>query len=144
LTAYQARRAFDDKWEDRDQLLLDAAGRAELERDRQTMEAQIREKLGDERFALFQRGQDEDYHSLSALATHFKLPREKAAEVYGYKKIAQDVKALVRNNAEMSTEQRNSALKAIAEETSGAVRAALGDRAYRYYVRTGQAGWIQD
>jgi hypothetical protein len=144
LVAYQARRAFDEKWADRDELFLDAAGRAELERDRQLMEAQIQEKLGPERFALYQRGQDEDFHSLSALATHFKLSREKVAEVYGYKKVAHEIKAQVRSNAELTEDQRKAALKAIAEETSGAVRASLGDRAYRYYLRTGQAGWIQE
>ena len=144
LTAYQARRAFDDKWAERDELLLDAAGRAELERDRTLMESQIKEKLGEDRFALYQRGQDEDFHSLSALVTHFKLAREKAVEVYGYKKVAQDIKAQVRANSQLSDEQKTSALKAIADETSGAVRAALGERAYRYYVRTGQASWIQD
>jgi hypothetical protein len=129
---------------DRDELLLDAAGRAELERDRQLMDAHLQEKLGAERFALFQRGQDEDFHSLSALATHFKLSREKVAEVFGYKKVAHEIKAQVRNNAELSEDQKKAALKAIAEETSGAVRASLGDRAYRYYLRTGQAGWIQE
>jgi len=144
LGAYQARRAFDEKWADRDELLLDAAGRAELEKDRGVMEAQIHEKLGDERYAQYQRGQDEDYHSLSALATHFKLPKDKASEVYGYKKVAVEIKSQVRANTQLSEEQKKSALKAIADETTGAVRAALGDRAYRYYVRTGQAGWIQD
>ena len=143
LVAYQARRGFDDKWAGRDEMLLDATGRAELERDRQLMEAEIQEKLGSERFALYQRGQDEDFHSLSALATHFKLSREKVVEVYGYKKVAEEIKVQVRSNSQMTEEQRNEALKAIADETTGAVRAALGDRAFRYYVRTGQAGWIQ-
>ena len=144
LGAYQLRRAFDEKWADRDALLLDAASRTELQLDRERLEAQIREKLGPERFALYQRGEDEDFHSLCALATHFKFSKEKAAEVYGYKRIAQEIKAQVRNNTELSEEQRKTALKAIVDETSGAVRASLGDRAYRYYVRTGQAAWIQE
>ncbi len=144
LTAYQSQKAFDDKWSGRDEYFLSPAEQAEMAADRARMEAELREKFGEERFALFQRGQDEDYHSLSALVTRFKLPREKASEVYGYKKVAQDIKAQVHTNATLSEEQRASALKAIAEETIGAVRAALGDRAFRYYQRTGQAGWIHE
>lgn len=144
LVAFQARRAFDEKWADRDEMFLDSASRAEMALDRQRMESEIRGKLGEERYALYQRGQDEDYHSLSALVTRFKLPKEKASEVHGYKKIAQEIKAQVRNNPEMAEDQRANAMKAIAEETAGAVRASLGDRAYRYYVRTGQAAWIHE
>jgi len=143
-TAYQTRRAFDDKWSGRDELFLGATERAEMESDRQRMEDTTREQLGDERYALYQRGQDEDYHSLSALATRFKLPREKAAEVYGYKKVAHEIKSQVQNNADLSDEQKTQATKAIVEETVGAVRAALGERAFRYYQRSGQAGWIQE
>lgn len=143
LSAYEARREFDSRWGDRDELLMDPASRAERDKDREAMEARIREKLGDERYALYQRGQDEDFHSLSALATRFKLPKDKAAEVYTYKKIAQDVRAQVLQNTALNEEQRRAALKAIAEETAGAVRASLGDRAYRHYLRTGQAAWIQ-
>ena len=43
----------------------------------------------------------------------------------------------------MTEDQKARAMKAIAEETAGAVRAGLGERAFRYYQRTGQAGWIQ-
>lgn len=144
LSAYQARRNFDEKWSDRDEIFMDATSRAEMERDRQAMENQIRQDLGDERYTLYQRGQDEDYHALSALASRFQVSKDKVAEVYGYKRIAEDIKAQVRNNPEMNAEQMASALRAIGEETAGAVRAALGDRAYRYYVRTGQGGWIRD
>lgn len=143
LAAYEARRAFDDKWSLRDELFLSTAERAEMEKDREQMQANIREKLGEDRYALYQRGQDEDYHSLSALATRFKLPKDKASEVYGYKKVSLEIKAQVRDNPEMTEEQKTRALKAIAEETAGAVRTALGDRAYRYYRRTGQGGWIE-
>jgi len=142
LTAYQGQRVFDEKWSSRDEVFLSAADRAEMEMDRQRMESELRAKLGDERYALYQRGQDEDFHSLSALVTRFKLPRDKAAEVYSYKRISDEIKAQVRVNSEMNEEQKSLALKAIAEETVGAVRAALGDRAFRYYQRTGQAGWV--
>ncbi len=143
LAAYQAQRAFDDKWSGRDELFLSEAEQAERAADRAKMDGEIHSRLGDDRFALYQRGQDEDYHSLSALATRFKLPREKAAEVYSYKKVAQDIKTQLQHNAELTAEQRTRALSAVVEETTGAVRAALGDRAFRYYQRTGQAAWIQ-
>lgn len=143
-SVYQARRAFDDKWSGRDAELLDDASRAQLEQDRAQVAGQIRQTLGDQRYAEYQRGEDEDYHLLSAVATRSKLPKEKAAEVYGYKLLAQSYRDQVRNDANLPAEQKQEAMNEIATESDKAVRASLGDKAYHRYLATGGGKWIKE
>lgn len=143
-TIYQARKTFEERWGRRDPDLLDAASRAERQQAQAHMEESIRGRLGEERYAEFKRGEDEDFHRLSAVVTRYKLPREKAAEVYGYKKVAADYRAQVRQNPQLSLQQQEEATRAIREETEAAVKGVLGEKAFRYYLRTGQGQWIRE
>ncbi|PYJ08287.1 MAG: hypothetical protein DME25_01940 [Verrucomicrobia bacterium] len=142
LAVYQARKSFEDPWGQRDPDLLDGASRQQMEQARAEMEAQIARSFGEQRYAEYQRGQDDDFHLLSALVTRFQLPREKAAEAYGYKTVALNYREQVRNNPQLTPQQKEEALKAITEETKKAVRGVLGVKAYNYYLRTGQGQWI--
>ncbi|HYV32056.1 MAG TPA: hypothetical protein VEO53_13255, partial [Candidatus Binatia bacterium] len=142
LAVYQARKSFEDTWGQRDPDLLDGASRQQMEQARAEMEAQIARSFGEQRYAEYQRGQDDDFHLLSALVTRFQLPREKAAEAYGYKTVALNYREQVRNNPQLTPQQKEEALKAITEETKKAVRGVLGVKAYNYYLRTGQGQWI--
>ena len=139
---HEARKSFEDVWSSRDPDLLDAATRQRMEAARGDMEGQIEQGLGPERYAEYKRGQDDDFHMLSALVTRFKLPREKAAEVYGFKVVANGYREQVRANPAMNAEQRQAALKDIAEETRKVVAAALGSKAFNQYVRSGQGQWF--
>jgi hypothetical protein len=144
LSVYQARKAYEDTWGQRDPDLLDPASRQQREQARADMEAKILHDLGEERYADYQRGRDDDFHLLSALTTRFKLPREKAAEVYSYKNVAANYREQVRSNPAFSALQRAEAMKAIAEETANVVRGVLGPAAYNHYVRSGQGRWISE
>lgn len=142
LTIYEASKAYDDAWGQREGDLLDPNAQLEMQQARLERDAKIRASLGDERFAAYQRGQDNDYHLLSALVTRFKLPREKAAEVYGYKVLTASYRAQIAADPSVSPQQRQDALQAISEETHKTVRGVLGPKAYHYYIRSGQAHWI--
>lgn len=144
LAVYQARKAFEEVWGQRDPDLLDAASREQMEQAKADMEAQILRDLGADRYAAYQRGRDDDFHLLSALVTRFKLPKEKAAEVYSYKNVAANYREQVRSNPALSPQQKGETLKAIAEETANVVRGVLGSSAYNHYVRSGQARWISE
>ena len=144
LAVYQSRKTFEDAWGQRDPDLLDPASRQQMEQARADMEGQILRDLGEERYADYQRGRDDDFHLLSALTTRFKLPREKAAEVYSYKNVAANYREQVRSNPAFSTPQRAEAMKAIAEETANVVRGVLGPNAYNHYLRSGQGRWINE
>jgi hypothetical protein len=141
---YRARKAFDDRWEKADVDLLDENAQRQREAERTQVEAAIQQSLGDSRYAEFKRGQDEDYHRLNALATRYKLPREKAIEAFGYKKVVADYRSQVRADPSLNPQQKSDALKAIGDETESAVRSLLGNKAYRYYLRTGQGAWVRE
>lgn len=141
---HQARKAFEDVWGSRDPDLLDAATKQRMEAARGDMEGQIELGLGAERYAEYKRGQDDDFHMLSALVTRFKLPREKAAEVYGYKVVANGYREQVVANTALSAEQKRAAMKDIAEETRKTVATALGTKAFNQYVRSGQGRWFEE
>ena len=141
---HEARKAFEEVWGSRDPDLLDAATRQRMEAARGDMEGQIEQDLGPERYAEYKRGQDDDFHLLSALVTRFKLPREKAAEVYGYKVVANGYREQVRANTELNAEQKQAAMKDIAEETRKTVSTALGNKAFNQYLRSGQGQWLSE
>jgi hypothetical protein len=50
----------------------------------------------------------------------------------------------VQADPQLNPEQREVALKAIADETRGSVRSVLGAKAYSHYIRSGQARWIEE
>src|SRR5262249_27256769 len=131
-------------WGLRDPDLLDPSSRQEMNQARATMDNQILAGLGEERFADYKRGQDDDFHLLSALVTRFKLPKEKAWEVYGYKTVSLSYRAQIRSNPDLSEEQKLEASAAIAEETRKAVRGVLGNKAYTHYVRCGMGQWLSE
>ena len=143
-TIYQARKAFDEVWGQREPDLLDPASRQQMEQAKSEMEGKIFQGLGDQRYAEYQRGQDDDFHLLSALVTRFKLPREKAAEVYGYKAVTMSYRDQIRADPNLNAQQKDEAIKAIVQETKTAVQSTLGPKAFTHYLRSGQAHWITE
>jgi hypothetical protein len=144
LAVYQAKKAFDDLWGKRDPDLLDSLSRQQRAEAQGEMETQIQSSLGEQRYAEFKRGQDDDYHLLSALVTRFKLPREKANEVYGYKTVALGYRRQLQADTSLTAQQRDEGLKGIAKETTAAVRQVLGTKAFNHYVRSGQGRWLNE
>lgn len=143
LAVYHARKGFDEKWADRAEW-LDDTGRAEMERERAEVSEKVRQALGDQRYAEYRRGEDEDFHLLSAAATRAKMPKERAVEVYGYKLLAQAYRDQIRNEPNLTPTQKEETLKAIAAETEKATRASLGEKAYRRYLASGGGKWLKE
>jgi hypothetical protein len=144
VAVYQARKAYDDLWGKRDPELLDPVSRQQMMEAKTEMETQIQGSLGEQRYAEYKRGQDDDYHLLSALITRFKLPREKANDVYGYKTVAMSYRRQVQADTSLTPQQKDEALKGIADETSTAVRHVLGAKAFNHYLRSGQGRWLHE
>jgi hypothetical protein len=144
LAIYKARKAFDEKWAKRDVELLDEPSRQQMEQDRGQAEQNIQRALGDERYAEYQRGESPEFHELSALVTRSRLPKEKAAEVYGYKLVADSYRQQVRNDANLNPQQKQEALQSIARETQKVVESALGTKALRRYLNSGGGKWMKE
>jgi hypothetical protein len=142
LAIYNARKAFDDQWASRDPELMDDATRQRWGVAWQQMEADLQLQLGPERFSEYKRGEDPEFHHLSATVTRFKLPKETAKRVYELKRACDDVRRTALENAALSPDQRAAALRAMQEESQRAVVQLLGEKAFRYYRRVGDAGWL--
>src|SRR5688572_4866079 len=143
LVLYEAHKAFDQQWAAGDPELMDDGARQRWDAARQQMETDLQRQLGAERFAEYKRGQDPDFHQLSAAATRFKLPQETSKKAYEVKRAFLEIRQTVDANPALSPEQRQQALQAVQQESERTMRGLLGENAFRYYLRTGDATWLQ-
>jgi hypothetical protein len=142
LAIYNARKAFDEHWSAYDPELMDGATNQRREAARQQMESDLERQLGTERFAEYKRGEDPDFHLLAKTATHFKLPKDTAKRVYDVKRSLEEVRRSLEQNTRLTPDQKGVALRAIHDESERTVRLLLGDKAFHYYQRTGDVGWL--
>ena len=136
---FQLQKTFDDQFGQAFDPTDEAAHAIKLRAELQAGEAlneELRQTLGPQRFAEYQRTQDGDYRSLVQVAERFSLPREVAGSVYDMKLAAERQKALVEGNATLSDEQRGRILATIAKATEQSVAATLGENVYKSYQRS--------
>lgn len=139
---YQVRKVFEERWGQQDLGVVDDVLRTQYAQEKAARDAQIRERLGEQRYAEYERGSDEAYHQLSATVSRFSLPKQAAAQVYELKRTLQSYNDLVRNDAGLSQEQKDKALTLMAEETEKEVKLLLGEKAFRYYLTRGLGNWL--
>jgi len=143
LGVYQIRKAFEENWGEVDTVTMDPATRAQLDQARLETEARIEKQLGEQRYAEYKRGEDDDFHRLNATVSRYRLPREKAAEVYEYKRALEGMRAQVMADANLNAQQKQAALEAMVHETRKVVGQALGSKAFRYYEMRGDGAWLR-
>ncbi len=132
---YALRKEFDQAWprdeiDSADEGTLNAWGAALLQ-----LEEQTRGALGNDRFAMYQRGQDAQFHELNVTASRFQIPREKAAEAYEYLRLSRLEQTRVSQNSSLSLGEQTEILRRIGAETDRAVREVLGDGPFHYFSR---------
>ena len=71
------------------------------------------------------------------------MPKETAGKIYGMKQDAERQKQKVDGNLNLTEEQRNNALAAIARETERSVASVMGDKVFKAYQKTG-GQWMQN
>ena len=91
-----------------------------------TLNQQIEQALGAERYAAYQRAQDRDYQRLQAAAQRFDLATTTVDQVYALRQKAIDTSQALKADATMSTADRRAALTQLAAETRQQVRTSLG------------------
>jgi hypothetical protein len=143
LAIYEAQKAFDQQWANSEFEMMDDAARQRWQTAREQMETDLQRQLGPERFAEYKRGQDPDFHQLSAATTRFKLPKETAKQAYEVKRAFFEVQQSMEANPALSPEQRQHVLQTMQQESERRLRTLLGENAFRYYLRTGDASWLQ-
>ena len=143
---FSLQKTFDEAFnQDAD---LDDPAKAE-KRARAQQEAQellnqeIKDALGEKRFAEYQRVQDPDYKTLAQVAERYDLSKEVTTRVYDMKRIAEEQKLAVQNNPNFTPEQRQKAIAGIAKETERSLGEVMGPKVFKAYRRFG-GNWIRN
>jgi uncharacterized protein YdcH (DUF465 family) len=111
----------------------------QIEQNKLNLKSEIAAALGPDKAKEFDRANDYTYRQLSGLATHENLPDGTAAKVYDFKQQAEDAVKAIRENKDLTSDQRQSAFYQIRQETEASVKTTLGEKAYKLYGNHG--GW---
>ena len=135
LAVYQARRAFDDRWNpdeidwNNDQMV------AGFQHARAELEAQVRQQLGDERYMQYKRGSDPIYHHLNAAVSRYGLARNKANEAYDIRLQGHQIMAQIQADPGLTPAQKDDGVTAVQTEIDMAMRQTLGNAGFRYFLQ---------
>ena len=97
--------------------------------------AQAQALLGEERFAVFQRGQDQRFAEILALAERCQLPTNTVELLYQQRLIAEQQRVQVLSNPALSAEEKRALLLVIQSETRQQLFSVLGETAGQAYLR---------
>ena len=135
-------REFEQAFNSSDDAQMEVKTRAQQQA-QDALRDEVKKILGDKRFAEYQRAQDEDYKALAQMADRFEMPKAIAGQVYEMKQAAEAQRQRIETDPNLTDEQRQRGLAAIAHETERSVTEALGDKVARAYTRSaGQ--WIRN
>jgi hypothetical protein len=95
----------------------------------------IKQLLGPDRFADYQRATDDVYQQTRRITDRFELPVETAAQVCQMQKDAQAQANAIRNDRSRTLEERKGLLQAMQAETEQSLSAALGSRIFKAYQK---------
>ena len=105
--------------------------------------AQIKEALGDERYAEYLRGQRKDYQSLLAAAQRFNLGADTVAQTYQARDYAANEAKRISDDKSLNAGQKREAYAALAEQATAQIRAVLGDDVGDAYINNA-LGWLKN
>ena len=111
--------------------------------DQKNVDAQIKDLLGEERYADYVRGQRQDYQTLLAAAERFNLSAETVAQTYQMRTDAANEAQRISDDASLSTAQKNEAYAALSEQAMAQIKAALGDDVGAAYIDNA-LGWLKN
>lgn len=104
--------------------------------------AQAQALLGEERFAVFQRGQDQRFAEIYALAERCELPMNTVELLYQQRVRAEQQCAQVRSNVTLAPEDKRTLLLLVQSETRQQLFGALGETAGEAYLRH-HGNWLE-
>jgi len=107
------------------------------------VEAQIKNALGDERYAEYVRGQRRDYQSLLSAAQRFNLGADTVAQTYQARDYAANEAKRISDDKSLNAGQKKEAYAALAEQATGQIRAALGDEVGDAYINNALV-WLKN
>jgi hypothetical protein len=143
LGVFQLRKGFDTQWNPEEVDWNNDQQVAAYQQARESLEGQIRQQLGDQRYLDYKRGEDPDFHQLNAAVSRYKLDRSKAVEAYEIKRAVTQTIAAIRTDPNLPPAQAEEAVKSVRGETEFALRQILGNAAYRHFQQRAGANWFE-
>ena len=104
-------------------------------------EGRIKQLLGSERYAEYQRAGDNNYQQARRITDRFELPPETAVRIYEVQKAIQEQAQSIRRDQGRSIEERQAILQALQAEAENSIAAELGPEAFKTYRKYG-GGWL--
>jgi hypothetical protein len=96
---------------------------------------QIKSLLGEQRYAEYQRSQDNTFRDLASIAQQDGLPQESAIKAYDAQKLARQEAVKVRSIPGLSPDQRQEALRAMQAELNQTLVQLLGEHGFQTFQR---------
>ena len=117
---------------------VDGANGEEYARQQSEANKKIREVLGEERYAEYERSQDSNYRRLANIGERYGVPQEKILEAYQLQKTSQSEVQPILNDPGLNKQQRREAIELMNAQKQEQLKGILGDRAYKLFSRGGQ------
>ena len=143
LTVFKLRHPFDEEYMS---AMFDGADKEERKQyiaAKQTLNEQIRQSLGDERYADYERAQDYQFQQIHSSLKKADLGTGEAIQVYDMQKVAQDAALQLRGNQTLNEAERRERLRQIRNETESAIQQVVGTEGWEKFNRPSNTGWLQ-
>ncbi|MDR1011001.1 MAG: hypothetical protein LBM04_07705, partial [Opitutaceae bacterium] len=111
--------------------------------EQKNIDAQIKDMLGDARYAEYVRGQRQDYQTLQAAAQRFNLSVDTVAQTYQAREDAADGAKRISDDKSLDDAGKKEAYAALAARATGQIREALGDEVGDAYINNA-LGWLKN
>lgn len=143
LEVFKLRAAHDEKYSLAGAMTATEAEQKERSEAQQQLNEQIKQTLGETRYADYERAQDFQYQQINRIVKRAELDPGVANQVYDMQKIVQNQANEIRQNQDMLHEQRTAALAAIRAETERSIQETMGEKGWEYYNVPMNTGWLQ-
>jgi hypothetical protein len=101
----------------------------------------IRQLLGPERAAAFERSMDKDFRDFARAARRTELPVDSAVKAFAIRRDAEAAAGELKAIEGLDAAQRNASLEALRRETELAMRQVVGEKGMKEFFRTDR-GWV--
>ncbi len=126
LKIFRMRKSLDDHPSE-----IDGGNKSAVAR--QQVEDQIKQLLGEQKYAELQRGSDPDYRDLTQLAQRYELSPAVATTVYDWHQTANQQRLLIEGNVSLDEPTRTAALAELRRRTESRIKSLIGERAFKAY-----------
>ncbi len=144
MKVFTLREAFDSEYSPMSRGNENEEQRKAREAAEKKLKEDIKTSLGTQRYAEYERAQDWSFQQMYRAAKKADLDTAEAVKVYDMKKAAETATTEIRNNKDLTQEQRTQALQGIQQQTEASVKAVLGEKGWDQYNRGNNTYWIKN